>query len=31
MVWPMRESEIPANVEKVIETGCDICAVPHAG
>ena len=27
----MRESEIPAFVDKVIETGCDICAVGHAG
>ena len=27
----MKESEIPAFVEDVIATGCDICAVGHVG
>ncbi|OBQ68251.1 hypothetical protein EB233_31600 [Mesorhizobium erdmanii] len=27
----MRSSDIPAFVAKVIETGCDICAIGHSG
>lgn len=27
----MKASEIPAFVDKVIEAGCDICAIGHLG